>query len=574
MSLLLGPQLRAFAEAGYEVIGCSAAGEYVPQLEALDIEHVALEHSTRANDLLADLRTFVELCSVFRRLRPDIVHTHNPKPGVLGRIAARLCGVPVVVNTVHGLYAQRTDSLLRRSVVYAAERLAATCSDAELVQNPEDLATLARLTVPRGKLTLLGNGVDLARFSPDAVPNGTREAVRAELGLADDDVAVGLVSRLVWEKGYREVFAAAERWRGSGRPITVLVVGPRDPSKQDGLDEETLAEQARLGIRFVGERADIERLYAALDLYVLASYREGFPRSAMEAAAMGLPVVATDIRGCRQVVDDGVNGLLVPVHDADALAAAVLRLADSPEERASMAKAALDKAARDFDQRRVIETTLAVYERLLGSPHRATLPFGGEIELRRARRDDAAALARLHAEHIPGGFLASLGTAFLTQLYRRISTAPGSFAIVASTEDLPVAGFVSGTVDTGALYRQFLLRHGIRAGLSALPGLLRRPRHVLETLRYGTGAGDGNALLPRAELLSLAVDPAARGRGVGEALVRACVDELAGLGAPSSRVVVDAANEAALRLYRRCGYASASTLEVHAGTRSEVLVWS
>src|SRR5262249_60035583 len=100
---------------------------------------------------------------------PNIVHTHNPKPGLYGRVAARLAGVPVVVNTVHGLYAQTDDPLTKRAVVYSLERAASVCSNAELVQNPEDLATLLRLKVPRHKLTLLGNGIDLGRFHPHRV---------------------------------------------------------------------------------------------------------------------------------------------------------------------------------------------------------------------------------------------------------------------------------------------------------------------------------------------------------------------------------------------------------------------
>jgi glycosyltransferase involved in cell wall biosynthesis len=154
----------------------------------------------------ADLAAAREFLGICRRLRPDVVHTHNPKPGVYGRIAARLAGVPVVVNTVHGLYAQPDDPLPKRTVVYGLERLAATCSDAELLQNAEDLPVLRRLRVPERKLHLLGNGVDLSRFDP-AAHAGRRARVRAELGVADDEVVVGLVGRLVAEKGYREVFA-------------------------------------------------------------------------------------------------------------------------------------------------------------------------------------------------------------------------------------------------------------------------------------------------------------------------------------------------------------------------------
>ncbi len=368
---LLGPQLRAFAAAGYEVIGVSAPGPHVPALEAAGIRHVPVHHATRSMALGADVRALAEIRGIFADLAPDIVHTHNPKPGVYGRLAARATHVPVVVNTVHGLYALPEDRWAKRAVVYALERLAGACSHAELVQNPEDIETLVRLGVPRAKLTLLGNGVDLTRFDPASVDPGVRARHRAEWGFADDDVVVGLVGRMVAEKGYREVFAAATMLRRRHPEIRFLVVGPADPDKADAITHEELEDAGRSGgIAFTGSRADVDGLYTAMDLYVLASWREGFPRSAMEAAAMGLPIVTTDIRGCRQVVRDGENGLLVPVRDPVALAEAIRLLATDPARRAGMAEAARVRARRDFDQQRVIDITLATYERLLGATSR------------------------------------------------------------------------------------------------------------------------------------------------------------------------------------------------------------
>src|SRR5580704_10970188 len=155
--LLLGPQLRAFAEAGMEVIGVSAPGPFVPQLESWGIRHEPLRHATRSVAVGQDLMAVVELWQLFRRLSPDIVHTHNPKPGLYGRVAARAAGVTGVVNTVHGLYASPEDRVERKAVVYLLERAASMCSGAELVQNPEDFELLAHLGVPRDKLVLLGN---------------------------------------------------------------------------------------------------------------------------------------------------------------------------------------------------------------------------------------------------------------------------------------------------------------------------------------------------------------------------------------------------------------------------------
>lgn len=367
LELLLGPQLTAFVEAGWQVTGVSAAGPFVPAVEARGVTFVGLEHSTRSMSVGSDLRAMREVYQLFRRLRPDVVHTHNPKPGIYGRIAARLARVPAVVNTVHGLYAQPTDPLRRRGPVYALERLAATCSDAELIQNPEDLDTLRGLRVPASKLTLLGNGVDLTRFGPAAPGDDRRARLRAELGIDSGTVVVGVVGRLVAEKGYHEVFEAARMVRDAhpDTAITFVVIGPHEPDKADALDELVVARARSEGVVMCGHRDDVEDLYQAMDLYVLASYREGFPRSAMEAAASGLPIVATDIRGCRQVVEPDHNGLLVPARDAHALADAIGRLATDPALRARMRDAALAKARAEFDDRRQVQITLDTYARLL-----------------------------------------------------------------------------------------------------------------------------------------------------------------------------------------------------------------
>ncbi len=368
LEFLLGPQLAAMAAAGFEVVGISAPGPYVEALEARGIRHVPLHHATRSFALDQDVRTFGELVSVFRRLRPTIVHTHNPKPGLYGRIAARIARVPVIVNTVHGLYAQADDPLARRAAVYSIERVAGLCSQTDLMQNAEDLETLARLGVPRRKLTLLGNGIDLERFDPARVTAADAHAARVELGGCDpDDVVVGLVGRLVREKGYADVFEAARMLRDHTPRLRFAIIGADDSEKGDALTATELALAEGAGVRFLGGRFDMPRLYAGMDLLVLASHREGFPRTPMEAAAMGVPVIATNIRGCRQAVDDSVTGRLVPVRDPRALAAAIRDLADAPELRHRLGAAGRKKAEREFDDRRCVEITLETYRRLLAA---------------------------------------------------------------------------------------------------------------------------------------------------------------------------------------------------------------
>jgi glycosyltransferase involved in cell wall biosynthesis len=364
LALLLGPQLRAFADHGLEVIGASAPGPFVDQLTGWGIAHLPLQHATRSVSPGHDLLALPELERLFRRVRPDIVHTHNPKPGIYGRLAARMAGVPGIVNTVHGLYAAPEDSRSKKAVVYALERAASTCSQAELFQNPDDLAVMRRMKVPPAKLELLGNGVDLVRLHP-ARSDAASARARAQLGVDDSAVVVGTVGRLVWQKGFRELFAAADRIRRLHPEVVFVVVGPHDEAKGDALGPDDLAAASALGnVVFTGHRDDVEELYAGFDLYVLPSYREGFPRSAMEAAACGLPVIATDIRGCREVVDDGVTGRLVPLHDVDGLTHAIIELATDRSLRTAMGARGREKAEAEFDDKDVIRRTLAVYERL------------------------------------------------------------------------------------------------------------------------------------------------------------------------------------------------------------------
>ena len=183
-------------------------------------------------------------------------------------------------------------------------------------------------------------------------------------------MVVGAVGRLVREKGYPELFRAAAMLGARHPNVRVAVVGPDEDEKSDGLGPQDRARREHAGVRFLGERADVDRLYAGMDLLVLASHREGFPRAPMEAAAFGVPVVATDIRGCRQAVDDGVTGLLVPPRDPEALAVGIEKLVTDAELRRLMGAAGRAKAIAEFDQRRCVDITATTYERLLARARR------------------------------------------------------------------------------------------------------------------------------------------------------------------------------------------------------------
>ena len=358
LALLLEAQLDAVVAAGGEAIGISAPGPFVAAIEQRGVRHIPLRASTRGWNLRADLRAALELWQILRRERPTVLHTHNPKPGLYGRVIGRLAGVPIVVNTVHGLYATPADPLLRRALVYSLEAFASRWSDVELVQNIEDVELMRRRRlVGRRKLRHLGNGVDLRRFDPDRRA-GDRAELRASWGIDERTVIVGTVGRLVAEKGYIELFEAVA---DLGPDVRLVVVGGPDPDRPDALDAAVLQRATAAGVVLLGHRDDVERLLGGFDVFVLASHREGQPRAAMEAAASGLPIIATDVRGCRQVVDDGTTGLLVPVDDVGALRAAIRTLAASPERRQAMGAAGRAKAEREFDEREVVRRVMDAY---------------------------------------------------------------------------------------------------------------------------------------------------------------------------------------------------------------------
>jgi glycosyltransferase involved in cell wall biosynthesis len=346
--LLLGTELRADVETGLEVFGVSAPGPWVEGVKRLGVTHVPLPSLTRAWNLPRDAAAGRELVRALRRLRLDVLHTHNPKTGVLGRLLGRASRVPVVVNTCHGLWMRPQDGWTRKAFVLGAEALAAQASHAELFQNAEDRRTL-RWAVSPQRSRVVGNGVDLTRFRPD--PQG-RARVREELGVGPDELLVGGVGRRVAEKGIREYAATARALAGKARFVWV---GPDDPEKPDALrvDES--------GVEFLGERQDMAEVYSALDVFVLPSYREGFSRSGMEAAACGVASVLSDIRGCREIGAHDREVLLVPPGNVSALTAAVGRLVLDSSLRRRLGDAARERAAEEFDQRAVARVSMETY---------------------------------------------------------------------------------------------------------------------------------------------------------------------------------------------------------------------
>lgn len=365
---LLLHQLEAFVSAGYHTVGISARDEHTGALEERGIRHIEVP-MTRAFAPLSDLVAIARLYRVMRRERFTIVHTHTPKGGLLGQYAALAAGVPLRVHTIHGLYLPDHAGPAMRRLFLWLERLTMAFSNHNFSQNPEDIPVAVEEGICRAdRIELIRNGVDVQAFDPVAVTPERRTALRSALGFDASHVVVGIVARLVREKGYVELLQAAADLRRSLPNLRLLCVGPVEAAKRDALSPQAAEEHGVADItRFLGHRTDMVDLYAVMDVFTLPSYREGFPRAPMEAAAMGLPSVVTDVRGCRETVEHERTGYLVPVRDAKALADALLDLTRAPEKRAAFGAAARRKAIAEFDERKVFERILARYATLLGA---------------------------------------------------------------------------------------------------------------------------------------------------------------------------------------------------------------
>jgi glycosyltransferase involved in cell wall biosynthesis len=363
----LQPHFRRLRENGFDVIlVCSNDDDARAAARHTGIRHIPVrikQSVSAASDGVALWR----LWRLLRRLRPQIVHAHMSKAGLLGVLAGWLAGVPVRIYHNHGmaaLTARGPRRLMLRAVEWVANRAATHtlfCGESTRA------AALAEGLAQVGKARVLGSGtisgVDIAAFSPDRIGD-LRESKRRAWGVPADAVVVGFVGRIVPHKGIATLLAAWRCLDAKHRErATLVLVGVQDSPDMTALVDAAVAED--LGVRAVGWTDDMVAAYSAMDLLVLPSWYEGLPYSVLEAQAMGLPVIVTRATGNVDAVEDEVTGLVVPPGDPHALAGALSRLIASPEERARMGSRGRVRVTTRFERGRVLDRMMAFYRAVL-----------------------------------------------------------------------------------------------------------------------------------------------------------------------------------------------------------------
>jgi len=358
------PIAQAARDAGYEVHIASKLGTNI-EMELLSQEqlqfHVIGFHRS-STKISQEIRTLKELNKLYKEIQPDIVHHVTIKPVLYGTLVARLVGGIQILNAISGLgylfIAQGWKSFIKRKILlWGYHALLNHKKVYILFQNPDDkvLFSQHKIIHPKHEFIIKGSGVDLKKFNSTPIPTGK--------------IKVILVARMLWDKGIGEFVNAATMLQNKGVIAKFILVGSVDSGNPKSIPTEQLKQWHSNGVvNWIGEQSNIAQLLAESHIVVLPSYREGLPKSLIEAAAAGRAIVTTDVPGCREVVQDGKNGFLVQVRNAKSLATAIQKLINNPDLLSSMGKKGRLIAEQEFSIEQVVDKTLKLYSKIGSDP--------------------------------------------------------------------------------------------------------------------------------------------------------------------------------------------------------------
>lgn len=359
LRFMLFSQLKFLQSQGYDVYAVCSPGKWVKDIEKEGIKIKTIKISRKMITPISDFVTFIKLFFYFKKEKFHIVHVHTPKAEIYGQIAAYLAGVPIIINTLHGFGSDlpKETPYLPKKMYMFLEKIAGKCSSVvfSISYDIIEKSKKHKIFFPN-VLQYLGRDIDTEKFNPQKYSEEFILAKKKELGIASDKRVIGIVARMVVEKGYLELFEAFKKVVLKFPNAVLLVIGQHETDKEDAIKPD-LAGQYKIenNVIFLGERADTEELYPLMDIFVLPSHREGLGASILEASAMEKPVIACNIGGCPEAVDDGKTGILVPVKNPDKIAEAVIYLLSNPQKSKEMGRAGREKITKEFNEEIVLE---------------------------------------------------------------------------------------------------------------------------------------------------------------------------------------------------------------------------
>nr|WP_255749043.1 glycosyltransferase family 4 protein [Gramella crocea] len=366
MEKLLEGQLT-FMNDHYEVIAISAEKERLKKYGRDNGVRTFCVELTRAITPLKDLKSLWKIYRFLIKEKPFIVHTHTPKAGIIGMLSGKLAGVPIRLHTVAGLPLLETHGF-KRKLLDAVEKLTYKLAT-RVYPNSFELKKiiLKEGYTNKNKLKVLGegssNGIDTGYFDP-ALYTEERPGIREELGIPHEDFIFIFIGRLVKEKGINELVRAFVNLQKHHPKCSLLLVGPFE-QKLDPVDEEVFKQiQSHKKIFTTGYQRDVRPYFAIADVLAFPSYREGFPNVVMQANAMNLPAIVTDINGCNEIVENGRNGIVIPVKNEGILLQSMLKIIDDQEFCSSLAHNARELIQKKYERKRFWEILLKEYKDL------------------------------------------------------------------------------------------------------------------------------------------------------------------------------------------------------------------
>jgi len=364
---LLKGQLK-YMSAFYDVIGISSSGVEIKDIEKDEGIHVIEIEMTRSITPFKDLKAVFKLYRTLKKEKPFIVHTHTPKAGTVGMLASKLAGVPHRLHTIAGLPLMEATGA-KRWLLDIVEKLTYACAT-KIYPNSlglKDIILKHKYTKGQ-KLKVIGNGssngIDVSYFSMDRLDLVEISKLQSRLHLLSDDIVFIFVGRLVSDKGINELITAFKKITAKFNKAKLLLVGPFE-SELDPLHKDTIKEiELNDNIYSLGWQTDVRPFFAISDVLVFPSYREGFPNVVMQAGALNLPSIVTDINGCNEIIKDSVNGLIIPSKDEEILYKAMMTLIENTDERETLAKASRDIICNNYKREVIWEAILQEYKDL------------------------------------------------------------------------------------------------------------------------------------------------------------------------------------------------------------------